>query len=99
MYKQLSAPYRSGYHFLSILPPLKQDKWKVYFLPPLGIEDNAKFRIYFVLRLSFVFYSARRYLYLLHSRNIQKVISKNVKMAFNSFSASADGLGETFMKM
>ena len=32
--------------------PLNLDKWKVRFLPPLGIEDNAKFSSSFVLKIS-----------------------------------------------
>ena len=39
----------SSYHFRSKLVLLKHDKWKVHFLSPFGIEDNANFSTAFVL--------------------------------------------------
>ena len=47
-------------------PPLKPDKWKMDFLPPLGIEDNAKFSTAFILKVFVIVVSTRQYLYLLH---------------------------------
>ena len=49
------TPQTSGYHFRSKWAPLIVDKWKVDFLPPMGIEYNAKFSIYFVSEISRVF--------------------------------------------
>ena len=46
---------------------LRLDKWKVHFLPPLGIKDNAKFNTAFVLKISVTFFSLTQYLYLHHS--------------------------------
>ena len=37
--------------------PLKPSKWKVRFLLPLGTEDNSKFNISFILKISVVFFS------------------------------------------
>ena len=42
---------------------LKLDKWKVHFFPPLEIENNAKFNIAFVLKMSIVFFSIRQHAY------------------------------------
>ena len=53
------------------------------FFPPLGIEDNAKFSIAFVLKVSLVFYPLGRCVYLEHSWNILKVMNQNLKIAIN----------------
>ena len=71
--------WKSGYHFWSKWAPQEQEKWKVHFLPPLGTEDNAKFGMSSVLKMSVVFFSTRRYLYLRHSWKIYRVMTKNVK--------------------
>ena len=48
----------------------KAREMKVAFLPPLGIQDNAKFSISLVLKMSAVSFFTRRYLCFLHSTNI-----------------------------
>ena len=62
-------PQKSGYHFWSKWKLSKLDKGKVHFLPPLGIENNTKFNITFVIKISVVFFSMKQYLYLQHSCN------------------------------
>ena len=56
-------PQKSAYHFQAKLAPLEQGKWKAHCLCPLGIEDDAKFRISSFLKIFVVFLSTRQCLY------------------------------------
>ena len=60
-----SSEVRPSFLIKTVAPEARE--MKAAFLPPLGSEDNAKFRIYFVLKISVVFSPQDDIFFLLYS--------------------------------